>query len=174
MGAGMGFNLGISSGTLGFGSLGGLAAPAVIGSTSVEYRVADSVSLSMGVAFGYSKDFDEPDSSLSVAESIHLGGSIGVRWIVNPGDVVEVGFPFELAADWASSTFETENSSSEQAAVSAAIRAGIAADLRLTDQLRLRVRTSILSAAVSKKDDDGARVSVGLDLRPELQLRVLF
>ncbi len=204
MGAGVGYGYsgeiwnGIASGIL-----QEVAVPQVHGTVLLERRLWGHLYLLAEPEFGYFRHVLDPEEGQTSVPNVKPMASTtfaavaGVRWVANPGDVVELGMTHLLEARWgwltANSTRSRPLSTGSTETVDTRITGrlqgvgvstGLVGERRLLPQLWVRVHLVFLRAAYSAltihyQDVDGSKFTrhgegtgVGLTLDPRLELRL--
>jgi len=174
------------SGGDGIGVLGG-GSPLV--SVGFERRVADGI----GVTFSLGSSFGQMSSSLgafSSSSSFDINADVGARVEVIRTDRIVGSILADVGVGYFRGTSEwgTDGGASEQThfdSLSVSASAGLALDIRLVDQLFLRLETPLLRVSYAQQFSDAdvlgdgststsESVSAGLVLAPRLALRLDF
>jgi hypothetical protein len=190
---------------MGMGSGVSHPTPRVRGTVLLERRLLRSLHLLVEPELGYSRQVLDPEQGQAPAQgaeptvSTVLAVVAGVRWVANPGDVVELGMTHLLEArfGWltANGTRSRPLSNGDLQLVGTHITqrsqgigfsTGLVAERKLMSQLWVRVHLVFLKAAyeflrVRYQDEDGSRFSrlgegTGIDftLDPRLELRLTW
>jgi len=188
--AGLGSTTGY--GGLGYGCLGcGFGMPQ--GMVLVERLLGESAALMLRVSAGTS-DREYGTANLSWAykrETTNLGIDAGLRWIFNPGGIVEVATYISLGGSWYWSEYTSLGGSgdwwkSDGYSYSIGLTAGLVLERELLDRLYLRLTSSLAGLSYSWSeskytDSEGPEpksnsntITGGLVFSPAIQLRFLF
>jgi hypothetical protein len=137
---------------LGQGLLGGMAA---LGPTFlVERRLTDTVWIAARVhgGFGIAQQWSEQGSGelvYGVAEEVtskSLGGALGIRWVITPGEVLELSALLLAEAGWGGSRAVQGPATWESDATQAGGNFGLGLDRELVPGLGLRLDLEIVEA----------------------------
>jgi hypothetical protein len=203
----LGYNLGSVVGPGAAGALGSLSGTTLLGVGLLERTLTPSLRLGLAASGGYSRrntdshDFDAtPEGQLSQG---FYGGLLSLRWVLNPGDLVEVstlvglgGHGLRANSDTHSRTTAADGSATEaRSKVDSKNRGidgrlGLVVEYRLLERLYLRLETHFASVGADHTSSsshetsaDGVRQSGGqtsdtlflnFGFQPFLQLRVLL
>jgi len=154
-------------GLSGLGGLGGLGRVGSLGlgplvGPVVDYRAGERV----GLMFSAHATFANTDDASAVA----AGGTFGVRYVTNPRSRVELAPMVVTGVTWSRSTAGDDETDS----LSMHGGFGGAADLKLLDNLILRLAVVLLDVQYAQADGAGDSVSGGLTFQPSTNLRVAF
>ncbi|MFO0745089.1 MAG: hypothetical protein U1F43_05340 [Myxococcota bacterium] len=177
LGASVGF--GGLSGLDGAGGLGALGGLGVAGAGSAPSLTA-GLERRLGDALWLMLDVRGAVASGSASSSHALGAGVGVRWVLNAGDPVEVGLA--VTASGGFSGTDVDGTSQSARARHAELGLGLVTDVALGRGVGLRVAASLASLGWQSSeltDDAGATTSddgvrAGLTLAPSLGLGVVF
>jgi len=171
LGVGVGVTLGsvgigtamLGTGTLGAGSAGLASWPLALYSAGAERRLGESLWLTATLAGGFETHETEgswPDDG----QSYSLGGRLGLRPVINPGDRVQLSLPTSVGGSYGRSRLDTHVMDDEGAVHAASYRsrswaldvqAGLAVDFWVAEFLALRLATSLLTMGHQQTDADG-------------------
>jgi hypothetical protein len=184
------------------GLLNEIASPQVRGTVLLERRLSGHLYLLAEPEFGYIRHVLDPEEGQTSVPGLEptvmttFAAVAGVRWVANPGDVVELGMTHLLEARWEwltangtrnrplSTGFETVDTHITGRLQGVGLSTGLVGERRLLRQLWVRVHLVFLRAAyaavsVHYQDADGSRFArsgestgVGLALDPRLELRL--
>jgi hypothetical protein len=201
MGAGVGYEYSdVIGSAMANGLVNEIAVPHVRGTVLLERRLFGRLYLLAEPEFGYVRhvlDPEEGQTSVPGAEPTVVttfAAVAGVRWVANPGDVVELGMTHLLEARWGWLTangtrsrpggLEPVDTHITGRLQGVGLSTGLVGERRLLPQLWVRVHLVFLRAAyaalsVHYQDVDGRRFTrngessgVSLTLDPRLELRL--
>ncbi len=202
------YGLGSTSGAAGLARLGGVGSSGPFGVGLIERSLSPALRLGLSVVGGYSQeqnksnDRDPNVAPPSRTTSASAGGAVSLRWVLNPGELVEVSPFVALGAHWASRegalTSWTHGSEGEVVARNELdvegyglnARLGMVVEYRLLTRLYLRLESHLLRfdrthakqknlfERVDAPSEVGRQTvvvtSLGLGIQPMLQLRILL
>ncbi len=181
------------------------AIPRVRGTVLLERRLLGRLYLLAEPEFGYSRQVLDPEPGRTTVPGAEataataIAAVAGVRWVANPGQIVEIGMTHLLEARWGwltsngtrnrptpTGAFESVDTRITQRSSGVGLSTGLVAERRLMSQLWVRVHLVFLKAAyatlrVHYQDVDGGRFSrrgdgagIDLTLEPRLELRLTW
>jgi hypothetical protein len=137
--------------------------PVIRTSVFLERRLWDHVYLLLQPDFSYRKYYRDNgaiSSGLDIDRSTSVGASMGLRWVANPGDLVEIGMTHLFDSDWTYQKGSTQisqvnlnsyvQSNVQQAFYDVGLSTGLVAEYMLMRQLWLRIHVSLVRATYSK------------------------
>ncbi len=145
-------------------STAGLAySPGIRTSVFLERRLWDHVYLLFQPDFSYRKYYRDNNaiSSGLFDRSTSVGASLGLRWVANPGDVVEIGMTHLFDTDWTyqkGSTLISQvdgnvpyvQSNVQQVIYDVGLSTGLVAEYMLMRQLWLRIHVALVRVSYAK------------------------
>jgi hypothetical protein len=179
-----------------------IAVPHVRGTVLLERRLWGHLYLLAEPEFGYVRSVLDPEEGQTSVPGMEptitttFAAVAGVRWVANPGDVVEIGMTHLLEARWGwltangtrnrplSDGFETVDTHITGRLEGVGLSTGLVGERRLLPQLWVRVHLVFLRAAyaalnIHYQDADGSRFTrhgestgVSLVMDPRLELRL--
>jgi len=197
VGAGVALGRGYTAGVVAsLGGMGGLHDPpgasVPAGQVLVEYRLAPALAL----MFDATAHHFQPDGDAGWSQS-GVGGSAGLRWVINAGRPVEVSGYGVLGGSWshaegptgvyrAGEDPETLPAEGESGLRGVGVGLGLALETALLDALWLRLSSDVARADLhrvvssttvsdgTRYEEEHAGLSAVLAMRPSLQLRLVF
>lgn len=201
VGAGIGYSFTPSWGaTASAGMAGRSSVQSPFGAVLLEKQLSRNLALLFDVYGGfadYDNDIGEDVWGSLIDQSYHAGASAGIRWIFNPGGIVEISGIISASGLFSGSKSENIDSVQEGDAeserlilkgedinYSVGLELGLALERKLLDNLYLRFQSSLLGGywgvtdsteeTIDGPDEEFRRrlVSIGLAFTPMIQLRM--